>query len=544
MGMNYDGQIAVIALGTSGLFTDAAQSNIPPTNLILANDVTFYNSVLEKDYGSRRWNKAALPAGVRRFTEFFPDYQGNDQRIILVLEDGTIYRMPTNYTQQLVTPTGDAPVTVNPNNYVSMVIGGAEVQNQVKKVFIFTGYDPVQIIPGDVITRRNISKPPPDWTGTNQPFWGVLHRGQMYAGGTKNNPHHIYTSSALDQEDFTTLPINYTVYPGEGDTIVGGTVWRGRFFIFKYPQGAYYLVDDDPDPTNWYFTKLTSDFGACSPQSFGSTGDDLLIANSYGSITSAAAAFQLGDVSLADVFHQLGIRRYTQDQIRPDTVFQRDMIFYGYKRQLFTSFQSFIHPYPDRILCMDVKYSGQPAKFSFSDKDQPNCLGLVRDGTRIPRPFYGSRDGYLYQMDINDRWVGSEQGDDRKAYTMDAQTPHMDFSQGNALLGGQVKLFDFIQIEYEPTGDWNVDILVYIDSRLMGTYQVNLKSQVNRSSLDEMPLTNAVVDGEVGFSDRIPIFGEGKRISLRFKQGGFGQNVRLVKAYVFYQISGEQQTIG
>lgn len=538
---NYEGQVASIPLGIGGLLTDAAQSNIPATNLILANNVTLYNKILEKGYGSRQWNQTALPAGIRRFTEFFPQYQGNEQRIIALLEDGTMYMLLNNFSQQLISSSDGGPTNLNPNNYASMVVGGAELAARPKKVFTFTGYDPVQVIAGENTTRTTISKPPPDWTGTNQPFWGVIHRGRLFAGGCPNNPYHVYASSATDQEDFTTLPFNFDVYPGEGDTIVGGSVWRGRFFLFKYPQGAYYLVDDDSDSANWYFTKLTGDFGACSPQSFGTSGDDLLVANNYGSITSVQAAFQLGDVSLADIFFELNVRRFSIDQLRPDQVFQRDMIFYGYKRQFFVSFQSYMQPFPDRILCLDVQSPGQPAKISFSFKDQPTCLGLIRDGVRIARPYYGARDGFLYQMDCEDRWVGPEQGDERVAYEMDAQTPHMDFSQADALAGGQVKLFDFIQLEYEPTGNWNVNVTVYLDSRIMGTYPVNLSG---RSNLDQFPLADSVVDGEVGFSDRIPIYGEGKRISLRFRNNGLGQNVRLVKAYVYYRPSAVQQTIG
>lgn len=537
---NYEGEIAVIPLGTSGLVSDFPQSQIPPTNLIRADNVTFYNSVLQKDFGSRRWNIDALPEGIVRFAEMFPDNQSMNQRIFTLLKDGTLYRLPNNYTQQEVTPTGAAPAALNVNQYTCMVVGGNEQTNNPKKLFTFTGYDPVQVVSGENTTRSNIALPPVDWSGTNQPFGAVFHRGRMFAFGCPNNPHQIYASSSTDHEDFTTLPLSFNIFPGESDGVVSGVVFRGRLYVFKYPLGAYYLVDSDTDSSNWYFSKFSGDFGGVSPQGVGVSGDDLIVANNYGGLTSMAAAFKFGDITSSDVFHTLGVRRIFDGEVRPDIIFTRDMVFYGFKRQYFISYQSFMNPYPDRILNMDIRNQQSPAKLALSNKDQPNCLGLVRDKVRVPRPFYGANDGFLYQMDIVDRWVGDE-SDNRTAYEMNAQTPHMDFSQGNVLVGGQVKQYDFLQVEYEPTGDWDVNVDVFIDSRLQGTYQINLKGA---ATLDEMPLTNSVVDGLVGFSDRIPIFGEGQRISLRFRNDGLGQDVRLVKAYIYYRMSGEQQRVG
>lgn len=540
MSANYDGQIAVIPLGSSGLYSDAPQSNIPPTNLIRADNVTYYNSVLQKDFGSRQWNVSALPAGIVRFAEMFPDSQGQNQRIFTLLQDGTIYRLLNNFTQQLVTAVSPAPTTLNPNNYTCMVVGGNEQANRPKKLFTFTGYDPVQVVSGENTTRTNIASPPVDWSGTNQPFAGLFHRGRLFAWGCQNDPHRVYVSLATNHEDFTTQPLSFSVYPGESDGIVGGAVFRGRLYMAKYPLGCYFLNDTDTTSANWYFSKFSDDFGGVSPQGFAISGDDLIIANNYGSLTSMAAAFKFGDIDSADVFHTLGVRRFFEGEIRPDAIYKRDMMFYGFRRQYFVSYQSFMNPYPDRIMGMDVRDQRSAAKIALSTKDQPNCLGLIRDMVRVPRPFYGASDGFLYQMDVKDRWVGPSTGSERVAYEMNAQTPHMDFSQGNALMGSQVKQFDFIQVEYEPTGDWDVDIDVFIDSRFQGTYKLNLSGF---SDLDEMPMNVAVVDGLVGFSNRIPIYGEGQRISLRFRNAVLGQDVRLVKAFIYYKMSGEQEQV-
>ncbi len=562
---DYEGQIGVVPLGVGGLFTDAAQCNIPATSLIQASNLTFYNGVLEKDFGSRLWNEdAAAGLSILRIQEFFPFPQ--TQRVFAILRyepgvevltnfsvnwfsrgvtagKGPLIKYDNNFTLTEVVSSDGGPEFLTSAGYTCMLRCGNEVTNRPRLLFVMNGHDPVQVVTADQNTRSTISDPPADWSGSNQPFAGILHRNRVFAWGAKNNPHQVYASSATNHQDFTTSSLQFSVYPGEGEYIVGGCVFRGRMFVAKYPLGVYYLVDDDADEANWYFAKFCDDFGGVSPQGWTVANDDVVLANSFGSLTSLAAAFKFGDFTTADIFHQMGVRRYTADQVRPDVVLYRDLIFYPYKRQYFAAYQSFMNPYPDRIFCMDIRNQESP-KISFSDKDQPNCLALIRDNLQIQRPFYGSRNGGIYQMDQQDRWVGPSTGDsglttNQAGYLMDAQTPHMDFSQGETLLGSQVKLFDFIQLVYEPTGNWNVDILVYIDSRLMGTYTVNLSG---RSNLDQFPLTNSVVDGEVGFSDRIPIYGEGKCISLRFQQGGVGQNARLVKAYIYYRLSGQQQT--
>lgn len=537
----YIGNPMAIALGKTGLYTDAAQSEIPMSGLIRANNVTYYNQVLQKDYGSRIWNTTPCPAGVVRALEMYPDTQSQNQRVYAFCKDGQVYKFPNYFTQVAITPVSGAPASLDHHNYTAMVVGGNELTNQPKKLFIWNGYDSPQIITGDGITRANISKPAADWTGTAQPFGAVIHRAQMWAWGNSNNPHQIYSSSATNHEDFQTnsAAFTYSVYPGEFDGIVACTVFRGRLYLLKYPLGVYYLVDTDADPGNWYFTKQSDDFGACSPQSTGVALNDLMVANNYGSLTSMLAALVFGDVLASDIFHKQACYRFANNEVRADIVSSRSMIYYSQKQRLMVSFQSNVGSSPDRIASIDFKNPDGVPKISWSDKDQANCLFMVRDNFKIPRPFYGSNDGNLYQMDIEDRWVGSETDTtNQKAYLFDAQTPHMDMSQGNPVLGAQVKSFDFLEIEYEPTGNWNCNVDVFIDGRFQKTYLVDLSA---RSNLSEMPLNSSVVDGLAGFYRRFKIHGQGRTISLRFYNDGLGEDVRLVRAIVYFQVTGQQQ---
>lgn len=537
----YMGNVATIALGRAGLFTDAAQSDIPTAGLIRANNVTYYNQIAEKDYGSRIWNSSPLPASIVRAQEMFTDAQSTNQRIYALCADGNLYKFTNYFTQAVVSPSGGAPATLNPNNHTCMVVGGNELLNFPKKLFTFDGYDPVQVISGDASVRTTISLPAADWTGTNQPFGGVMHRGSLYAWGNINNPHQIYASSVINHEDFQTVGQfnTYSVYPGEFDGIVCGCVFRGRLYVFKYPRGIYYLVDTDADRSKWYFAKQSDDFGACSPQSATVALNDLMISNNYGSVSSLLASLVFGDTLASDLFHTQQCFRFAEDEVRPDIVIGRSMVYYAKKQQLIATFQSNDGNHLNRMVVIDFKNPQKIPRISWTNKDQPNCLFLVRDRFRIPKPFYGSSDGNLYEMDIADRWVGSgTDATNQTAYLFDIQTPHMDFSQDNVALGSQVKTFEWLEVEYEPTGNWNVSVDVYIDARLQGTKLIDLSG---RSSLDELPLDSTLIDGGAGFRRRIQIQGQGRTISLRFYNNGLGQNVKLIKALVYYRLSGQQQ---
>lgn len=538
----YQGQVAPIAIGRSGLFTDGAQSEMAPTSLIRAYNCTYYNGILQKDYGSRIWNSSPLPASIIQAREMYTDSQSQNQRIYCLLANGAVYRFPNYYTQQLVAASGGAPSSLILNNYSCMAVGGNEQTNNPKKLFIFTGYNPVQVIAGENLIRTNIASGASDWTGTNQPFGAVIHRNKLFAWGCQNNPHQIYASLATNHEDFTTQPNNFNVYPGEWDGIVCCKVYRGVLWAFKYPLGIYYLIDSDSNSQNWYFTKHSDDFGAVSPQSAEVVKDDLLVMNSYGSISSMKASLVFGNVVNNDAFHQMGNFRFAENEVRPDIVQGRSMVYYPKKRQLLSTFQSNGGNSIDRICTIDFK-SDQQAKVTWANKDKPNCLFLVRNSLKVPKPFYGSSDGNIYEMDVPDRWVGSATDTtNQTAYQFEAQTPHMDFSAVSAEMGPMVKLYDYLQFEYEPTGDFSCSCDVYIEGEFSYTVTFNLKG---RSNLSEFPLGNSAVDGLAGFhTDQIPLGGQGKTISIRVYNNGLGQDVRLVKAFIYFRLSDHQAQTG
>lgn len=535
--MPYTGAIVPIHFGAGGILSDAPQYRIPISKLIRATNVTLYNNVLEKDYGSRQWNQTALPSGVMAFKDLWVN--DTTQRVIALTRDGKVYKFKDQYHSSEITPLGTAPTALNPSGYTSILECGLEESGNPKKLFIFTGNDPVQVFSGDGTTRSNISKGASDWTGHNHPFAGIVHRGRIFAWGNRNDPSRVYISSGTDHEDFTTIPFSSSVFNGEGQRIVTGFVWKGRLLVAKYPRGIYALIDDDPDTANWYFTKLYSTFGGASPHAHVGILDDYLVGNSYGSITSVKAVNAFGDFAIADVYNLLGIKRFMKDKISLDGLSLEHALYYELKQEIYFSFRSKNSILNDRLLKISYLNPVAP-EATWIEKDQPNCLGVIRDNIKADRPAYGCDDGFIYSMDQPNRWVGNAHSG--SAYTMDVLTPHFDFGVLDEKVAPLEKSFDFLEVMYEPTGNWDLSIDVFCDGRFIKTILCRLDGETDLDSTLKLDSRDSLLEDGRTHQKLFPLECQGKKLAFRIYNEGNGQNVRLAKMNVYFMpLEGQQR---
>lgn len=551
--MGYSGAKFPIDFGPRGLFTDAPSSKIPIGALTRAYNCTYYNDCIETEPGSIAFNNTAFSSGIRYFYDFWPDPV--TQRVFVVLNNGQVWKMPDRINATQTTPDTTVAVgNIAPNNltlspYIHMTEGGAENVGNPKKLFIYSGYSPVQVISGDSAVRHNLQKPPVDWSGTYQPIAGIIHRNLHMVWGNLNSPHTVYVSSAIDHEDFTTLVLDYQVYPGEAEGIVDAIEFRGVLYLVKYPFGVYYLNESDVSPSNWFFQKLTFEFGGSCPKCMASTTDDVLIANSIGSVTSLKAALIFGDVTTADVMHQISIRNSSVVETNPGGHYRRNMIYYAFKKLAKVAFQAADSQTPNKILNLDFKKLNQPPLASWSTKDKPNSLGLIKDVNKVSRPAYGADDGFLYVMDSPTYWVGTVPNGVTSSssiatdYFMDVMTGYMDLSAMDQALQAQIgnlnKIFERIEIEYIPTGNWMINLDYFIDGRNRGTKLISASS--GKSELDSFVLGSSMVDSECTMVTSVDISGIGKRIALRF-YSGVEQPIKIVAAKIYFRPGEEQNT--
>ncbi len=530
--MGYQGNAAIVPLGIGGLHTDDPHTLIPATNLILANNVSMNRGLLEKEPGSKRYNKTAFGAGIRAVFDWWPNEA--IQRLIVVAGNGLVYKMADQFTQTQITAdpaSEETPAALSPNNQCHIISCGQESVDRDRKLMILTGRDPIQVISGDGTTRANISAPAADWDGSNQPSFAFMHRGRVVAFGNPNDPHRVYISDDDDHESFSSGGAQYSVYPGEGERLFSGFVYKGRAFLLKYPNGVYFIDDTNPNVSQWGIVKVSSTFGAASAHPAVEALDDLIISNATGSLTSLNAVSAFGDVKSGDVLSSLRNESYMRNTTSPNGNLDRWALYYEDKKLAMFTYRSSGGTSNDRILYLDVS-NQQGARVMWGTKDQANCLALMKDIYGVQRPIYGSEDGYVYQMDQVDRNVGGE------AYTAEFQTPHMDFASGDPIRSESNKLFQHLELVFEPTGRWNVYVEVYID----GVYSETIPFMVSHGPvLGDFKLGRDRLTDRTPRSSMKPLHGMGKRISLRVYNEGLGENFRLTSMRVYYKYSGKQQ---
>lgn len=528
--MSYSGAGVTIPLGQGGLHTDDAQQTIPVTSVIEAKNIYYGDGLIERMGGSKRWNPSfPMPAGVLSAFDWWPtDFQ---QRLIAICSDGKVYRQDTGYSAAFeVTPETGSPATLVTGPQMHMATGGQETPSRPKKLFMFSGSDVPQVLTADGSTRRSISGPAVEWTGYNAPSFGIQHRGRMFVFGQQSQPHLCYASKRDDHEDFTNDPsdvdlaYSFNVFPGEGERLVTGYVFKGRLFIAKYPRGVYYLVDEDADPDKWYFAKLNANFGVASAHSAIEVKDDMLIAASTGSINTASATFQLGDIKAGDLLSSLRNEEYMRQNTNQGSFNYRWSVYHEDNKIAYFTYRSPTGTQNDRLLSIDVSHSSPMVQWS--TKDQPNCLFLQKDIYGVQRPAYGANDGYVYLLEQPDRSVAGV------GYESRFQTPHMNLGDPSE------KLFDFLELTFEPTGNWNVSARIIIDGvpSETVTFPMYYGAVLDRFILDKDKLA-----GRIPRSIRKPIHGKGRSISIEVFSSGVNQNFRISALTVYYRKAGQAQ---
>lgn len=639
--MSYAGNSISYPIGRSGLLTDANAYDIPPQNLLQALNIELKNSVIQKDYGSRRWNDIALSGSIHAAFDWWPnDIQ---QFLIAACADNKIYRYEN--PESVVEVTGPA-LTIN-HNQVCILPCGAESQGRAKKLLIMTGNNQVQVISGTNTTRTNIATPAADWT-TSFPRFGLLHRSRPVLFGNDSDPHRIYLGDPDNHEIFTGANfLQFSVFPGEGERLISGAIYRGRLLLFKYPRGVYYLVDDDPDPANWFVKKLTDEFGIASAYAIARVQDDLVAKNSTGSVSAFSGIQEFGDIESADILNALRVENYfitrTSSQGTPLT----HMLYHEARKTSYLTYQSSGGSGNDFMLKADLQ--NDPPAIMAVDKDDPNILFLRRVEGQL-KPFYGHTDGFIYEMLREDREIvlldrplhgpaatdagagamsagtyvykvtfynhttgletdagypsnavtiaGSRQialtevpidvrgiATQRRiyrnfvgttifyrhgtitdnttttyadnsdsfaatvsppayngfstAYTSRFQTAHTDFKFADPALDKKTKIFDFIEVGFYPTGDWNISLSYYIDGKFQETLTFPL-TWGNRLN-DNFATDDAILAGEVPRSIRKRIRGMGRTISFVVENAQQKRNFKIAALRVYFRPGNEKQ---
>lgn len=522
--MAYSGNIAHVTLGQAGLLTDQPPGDIPRGALIKAFNVSYETGVVTKAPGSLRYNTQVLPSPIIALFDWHPRL--DLQRLIAVCANGSIYRDTGDRLFSNAVPIFMGLSNLNPS--VDMVEGGQETAGRDKKLFLFTGTNQVKVSQGDEATFSDIDLPAADWTSPNFPPTGLIHHNRLWVFMKQR----AYASDTGNHENFQTNFLTQAIFPGEGGDITGVHVFKGRLFAFKQGGFVYYLEDQDPDSENWVWRKLASNFGLSSPHGIFEVGNDMIAVNESGSPVSYNAVLQLGDIESADLLRLLQIEDYFRGIVTLNGLDVIHTLYYEAKKQAFITYRMGFRQKNNLLLHLD--FNREQPRVAFWSKDQADCMALRKDINKIPRPIYGSADGYVYLMDREDRLVGGS------AYLGEFKTGHMDFRFLGEQIANKNKLFDRLKVEFIPMGSWNVDIDVYIDGTFSETIPVLM--DVRDDGLDTFTLDKDPLGREEAQTIEVPLHGSGRRISFHVKQAGANQNFAIASLDVGFRLSAEQAT--
>ena len=547
--MGFTGLTLTIPMGQGGLRTDDSPTVLQPTDLIVANNVNFHSNLIEKDSGSVRFNTSAISGGVLAVYDWWPTFDVNERKLVVIGGDGKVYSINNLGVVSEITASGGAPATLDISNQFFFLACGRESNTQPRTLFIFNGINPVQVVSGTGVVRTDMSAPNSDWGAGNYPTAAFSHRGAVWAYGVGTNPHVVYRSLFTDHEDFNTTPARYTVYQGEAERLVASILFRGKPFIYKSPFGLYAMDDSDANPVNWFFSRVSGIFGAASPNSPVEALNDILVKTPSDSLLSFAATQQFGDVTASDTLEIMNIAQFIRDNTDPLGSPFTWAIYYAEKKTLYVTYRGSGTTSNTRMLSIRLDVNGKP-KAAWITKDAPYCLALRKDTQGIPRPLYGSLDGYVYLMDQTSRNVNNT------AYIGEFQTPHMDFGFVDARVSGQLdsknKLYQYLEMRYYPQGDYPIYVDVSIDGNYTETLQFDQESDdlladVSPQSNDFM-LSDSSTDPDGSFLSgedvkflRRKLNGQGRTISFRVYNAGLNQSFKIASLLVAFKAGGNQE---
>lgn len=520
--MAYTGEIAHIPLGQLGLLTDVPPGEVPRGALIFANNVSFETGLITKARGSLRYNSQVLPAGVVGLFDWWPDTV--TQRLIAACTDGKIYRDIGDRLFSGAVSIASGLGSLTPK--CVFVEAGGETASRSKKLFFFSGTTQVKVLTGDGTSFSTISNPAADWVTPNFPTVALVHRNRLWAFMGQR----AYASDTGNHENNTSNNLTQNIFPGEGGSIIGAHVFKGRLFAFKEGSFVYYLDDSDTDSDNWNWRKLSSNFGLASSHGIIEAVNDLIAVNESGSPISYNATNALGEIESADVLRLLQIEEFFRNSTSLSGVNVMHALYYEHKKQAFFTWRRSYQTNNDTLFHID--FNRESPRAAFWSKDHADCLAVRKDINKIQRPIYGSYDGYVYLMDQEDRLVGGS------SYTGEFKIGHTDFRFLDEKIAHRNKLFDYLAVEFLPQGTWNLDVDVYLDGTFSETIQFAM--DVRDDGLDSFTLDTDPLGREETQTIQKPLHGSGRRISFRCKQSGSNQNFAIASLTVGFRMSAEQ----
>lgn len=525
--MPFTGLIAEIPLGSAGQTGTINQSQIRPDQLILANNITYEAGTLQKEGGTSKYNATVLSGAPSVLGGHDWDHDGGTQRQVVLASDGTLQKDDGAGSFSTTLKSGLSVGDVIP----VFVEGGKEAAANDRKLFIFTAKNVVQVLAANGATTADITTPPADWSGTNQPSFGLNHEDRIWAGGNPNDPHRLYYSDVSDHENLTGgVSGNISVYPGEGEKLVAAVSFKGVIVAFKFPKGIYIIDTTDVTVTNWKVKRLTPKLGSVSALSVVIIDDDILYLDQAANIHLIGSTREFGDFRSSALSDIADMGPFIRNNVNLGQLAKVQAVYYEAKREVHITIAGTGSTVNNRRLVVDFNRPDLP-RFRFSDRDTAISLWLKKDGNGVERLTMGDNAGFIFDLDKESR---SNAG---TGYNGEFRTANDDLSHLDPKFGTIRKEGKFLELVFEPKGDFDLSVDIYWDDALHQTIQFNMGE--GGATLGTFVLGTDKLAGDTVLNRKKRITGGGRRFSMAGGNSGDAQDFSVGRAFLHFKPSGE-----
>jgi hypothetical protein len=518
--------IAEIPVGAKGLYGSANQTTIPIDGLIVAENLTYEGGTVQKEGGASKYNSTAVSGAPQILGghDWWPS--SVVQRMVVATSAGLILKDSGTGTFPVTLASG---ISFSGDRRPVFVEGGKEAAANNRKLFCFIEGNATRVLSADGATMSALATPPADWTGTNHPSFGLIHDDKLWAGGNANDAHRLYYSDSTDHEAFTGgTSGSLSIYPGEGEKLVGAISWRGLLVAFKFPIGIYLVDTTDADAANWIVKRLSNVLGAIRPPH--AVDDDVAFIDQSGYLRSLVATNAFGDASSRNLSVFQNIDKFIRTTLNLATSNRWCMQYYALKSELHIGCETIGNlGYNNARFVVDLSRPGS-LLFRFSPRDNAISMWMRRSGLD-QQLMMGDDVGFVWRLDTEARTK------DSAGYTSRFQTPHNDLSYLDPALTTRRKNFRWLEIVNEPTGACSLAITVMIDGQDAGVYTFDIGTDV--SVLGAFILGTSKLSNAFLSNTRKVITGSGRRISIRGENSAADENFSISKMFIHFGLSDQ-----
>lgn len=516
----FKGLVAEIPVGIEGLTGTKNMSQVRPSQLLIADNLTYENGTLQKEGGAEKYNSTAITGTPKILGGFDWHPDTVTQRMVVVADDGNIYKDDGGGAFSTTLKSGLSFETDAMETHPIFVEGGKEAAANDRKLLIFTGKNQVQVLSADGVTTSDLASPPADWSGTNQPYFGLVHEDRLWGGGNLNDPHRLYYSLTTDHEDMSGGTIS--IFPGEGQQLIHAFSYKGFIIAFK-DVGIYAVDTTDPTVSNWKVKRISRTIGPAWIGSVTPVEDDIIFIDQTGSIRTLGGIDQFGDVGTRSIGDPSEINTFIRDNLTFNETHKWKSIYYSHKRELHFSVTGIGATTNNARLVMDI--NKEIPRFRYSTRDNAVSLWLRRENS-IPRLMMGDDIGFVWKLDREDR------SKDSQGYEGTFQSAHIDFSQIDAKLGTMRKNGRFLELVVEPKGNWNLSMDILWDGAYHETVQFNMGT--TGAALGSFVFGTDKLGGGQVLNKKRKITSGGRRISLVGSNSGAGQDFSVARFFLHF----------